>query len=440
MPGVEHHAGLAAGPEDADRLGDRPSPCRACGGGRPTSRRGRTSRPRTARFSASAVRTSASRPSSARRRRTSSTACSVRSTPGRDRARAHEADEVGPEPDADLEQPLAASSGEVGEPVDVGVELVAGPLDLGEELRRALRPSPRARRRRALPPRSPGPAPSDLLPRASWTPVSDSTNGDITAVIANLQLRALPARGRRQRACRGSQSRRRRRRLDRAAARASAGGRADPPGEPGRRACAQRGARPRARRPYALVLDADDRLVPGALAMLRAALEADPSLGFAYGRMRFFGDWDGELRFPPYDPYALLYRHTIGPQRARAARGLPAARAASTRASSSSRTGSTGSTRLPSAGRAGRWTRSPSSTGATEDPSTGSTERSYRDTFRRLRAKHSGSIAASARRGWAHCAAPGTAGSGASGRFRAAWSCGCTGCAGAAKEGAGNRR
>ena len=44
----------------------------------------------------------------------------------------------------------------------------------------------------------------------------------------------------------------------------------------------------------------------------RAACVADPGLGFAYGRMRFFGDWEGELRFPPYDPYALLYRHTIG--------------------------------------------------------------------------------------------------------------------------------
>jgi GT2 family glycosyltransferase len=63
---------------------------------------------------------------------------------------------------------------------------------------------------------------------------------------------------------------------------------------------------------YALVLDADDRLAPGALETLRAPLEADPKLGFAYGRMRFFGDWEGELRFPPYDPYALLYRHTIG--------------------------------------------------------------------------------------------------------------------------------
>jgi glycosyltransferase involved in cell wall biosynthesis len=64
--------------------------------------------------------------------------------------------------------------------------------------------------------------------------------------------------------------------------------------------------------PYVIVLDADDRLVPGALSLLREALDADPMLGFAYGRMRFFGDWAGELRFPPYDPYALLYRHTIG--------------------------------------------------------------------------------------------------------------------------------
>jgi glycosyltransferase involved in cell wall biosynthesis len=63
---------------------------------------------------------------------------------------------------------------------------------------------------------------------------------------------------------------------------------------------------------YALVLDADDRLRPNALATLREPLEKDSSLGFTYGRMHFFGDWQGELRFPPYDPYALLYRHTIG--------------------------------------------------------------------------------------------------------------------------------
>ena len=49
-----------------------------------------------------------------------------------------------------------------------------------------------------------------------------------------------------------------------------------------------------------------------ALQLLRLPLEREPALGFSYGRMRFFGDWEGVLRFPPYDPYALLYRHTIG--------------------------------------------------------------------------------------------------------------------------------
>jgi glycosyltransferase involved in cell wall biosynthesis len=61
-----------------------------------------------------------------------------------------------------------------------------------------------------------------------------------------------------------------------------------------------------------LLLDADDKLPPDALAVMREALDGDPSLGFAYGTARFFGDWEGELRFPPYDPYKLLYRHIIG--------------------------------------------------------------------------------------------------------------------------------
>lgn len=68
----------------------------------------------------------------------------------------------------------------------------------------------------------------------------------------------------------------------------------------------------RVQTPYVLVLDADDRLAPGAISALREPLEADPKLGFAYGRMRFFGAWEGEMAFPPYDPYQLLYRHTIG--------------------------------------------------------------------------------------------------------------------------------
>jgi glycosyltransferase involved in cell wall biosynthesis len=68
----------------------------------------------------------------------------------------------------------------------------------------------------------------------------------------------------------------------------------------------------RVRTPYTLVLDGDDRLAPGALAALRDVLEADPDVGFAYGLMEQFGEMTGVLRFPPYDPYALLYRHTIG--------------------------------------------------------------------------------------------------------------------------------
>ena len=63
---------------------------------------------------------------------------------------------------------------------------------------------------------------------------------------------------------------------------------------------------------YAIVVDADDRLTPDALAAMRGPLDADSRLGFAYGTMRFFGAWEGELRFPDYDPYRLLYRHTIG--------------------------------------------------------------------------------------------------------------------------------
>ncbi len=64
--------------------------------------------------------------------------------------------------------------------------------------------------------------------------------------------------------------------------------------------------------PYALILDADDQLAPDALKRLRGPLEDDLSLGFSYGLMRFFGEWEGILTMPPYDPYRLLYRHNIG--------------------------------------------------------------------------------------------------------------------------------
>jgi glycosyltransferase involved in cell wall biosynthesis len=64
--------------------------------------------------------------------------------------------------------------------------------------------------------------------------------------------------------------------------------------------------------PYVIVLDADDILAKGALNALKPALEEDPALGFAYGITRFFGDWEGVLDMPPYDPFRLLYRHMIG--------------------------------------------------------------------------------------------------------------------------------
>jgi glycosyltransferase involved in cell wall biosynthesis len=68
----------------------------------------------------------------------------------------------------------------------------------------------------------------------------------------------------------------------------------------------------RARTPYVLFLDADDRLAPGALHAMREALDGHPDAAFAYGHHRFFGAWDAEMRFPPYDPLRLLDRHLIG--------------------------------------------------------------------------------------------------------------------------------
>ena len=69
----------------------------------------------------------------------------------------------------------------------------------------------------------------------------------------------------------------------------------------------------RVQTPYALALDADDLLAPQALHRMRAPLQADAKLGFSYGIIRFFGDWEGDMRFPAYDPYRLLFRHNIGP-------------------------------------------------------------------------------------------------------------------------------
>ena len=64
--------------------------------------------------------------------------------------------------------------------------------------------------------------------------------------------------------------------------------------------------------PFLFVLDGDDRLTPRALSALRQPLLQDERLGFSYGYLRFFGAREGDIRFPPYDPYRLLYRPIVG--------------------------------------------------------------------------------------------------------------------------------
>ena len=64
--------------------------------------------------------------------------------------------------------------------------------------------------------------------------------------------------------------------------------------------------------PYLVMLDADDKLAPGALAALREPLDVDSSVGYSYGLIEFFGEWSGRLAFPDFDPYRLLYRPIIG--------------------------------------------------------------------------------------------------------------------------------
>lgn len=59
---------------------------------------------------------------------------------------------------------------------------------------------------------------------------------------------------------------------------------------------------------YLLMHDADDLLPAGVLAELRGALEAHPRAGFAYGKERNFGAWEGIIEFPPWDPFKELYR------------------------------------------------------------------------------------------------------------------------------------
>jgi glycosyltransferase involved in cell wall biosynthesis len=63
-----------------------------------------------------------------------------------------------------------------------------------------------------------------------------------------------------------------------------------------------------------LMVDADDRLTPDAIDVLRPPLEAKPDVGYCYGLMKLIGAWSGVLRFPDFDPYILLHRSIAGAQ------------------------------------------------------------------------------------------------------------------------------
>jgi glycosyltransferase involved in cell wall biosynthesis len=64
--------------------------------------------------------------------------------------------------------------------------------------------------------------------------------------------------------------------------------------------------------PLLLFLDADDLLAGDAISTLKAGLASDPDCGYAYGVMRLFGAQTGEIRFPDFDAYRLLYRPMVG--------------------------------------------------------------------------------------------------------------------------------
>jgi glycosyltransferase involved in cell wall biosynthesis len=61
---------------------------------------------------------------------------------------------------------------------------------------------------------------------------------------------------------------------------------------------------------YVFCLDADDRLLPGALSMLAAALDDDPGLALVWGDYRLFGDRDWrQLTAPTLDPWQISYQN-----------------------------------------------------------------------------------------------------------------------------------
>jgi len=63
---------------------------------------------------------------------------------------------------------------------------------------------------------------------------------------------------------------------------------------------------------YVFCLDADDRLLPGALAALAAALDGDPELALVWGDYRLFGDREWrQPTAPSLDPWQIGYQNDL---------------------------------------------------------------------------------------------------------------------------------
>lgn len=65
--------------------------------------------------------------------------------------------------------------------------------------------------------------------------------------------------------------------------------------------------------PFVGVVNADDLLLPGYVERLASALELRPDAGFAYPRMRMFGDEHGVVATYPFNVDRLLFDHNYVP-------------------------------------------------------------------------------------------------------------------------------
>jgi glycosyltransferase involved in cell wall biosynthesis len=65
--------------------------------------------------------------------------------------------------------------------------------------------------------------------------------------------------------------------------------------------------------PYVLFVSPDDRSLPALVEKLATALDRNPSTGYAYPKMRLFGDEEGVYLTFPFSPGRLLFDHNYIP-------------------------------------------------------------------------------------------------------------------------------